>query len=314
MLEQVDHRHARPAHEWLDPTDETGIERAFVERPCKDVELLANHLTRPDAFAKMLMLGRLTASTELARAIDPGFTRTHRGYYLKSREEARGEPQKHHHFNAHISFNIGKPQAYYASSYGIRALPNHGGLGVTFSAKGLLADPNTQIAWGQLETWAATRIVGGTPLMEPAFLPFFEKTKVQLNSEKEELQPPKDNFLNRVHLSRKAGLLTGMDQAEVQLHGEAGAAPEIPLTEMVILVPERMEEALIRLLRLKLREIEPWKDAIEARYGIDLTSATPEGILAGFPNIYWYPQRTIEHAVEFLSVEPTFRRTIQDRP
>ncbi len=298
MSERPDRRHFPERQEPIDPLDETGIERAFVERPCADVELRANHLTRPDAFAKILILGRLTSSRALADDIDPRFTRTHRGYYMTI--DGTEESQASHDFNPHISFNIGKTQALYASSRGWRALPSHGGLGVTLPAEPLIADPNVRVSWGSLKTSRALKRVRDTPRMEKAFEPLLGISRETLN--RQEFEPPKEDFLTRVHLCRKAGLLTGSDQAEVNLYGAGGRAPEIPLEQAIILAPRGTEAAILRLLRIKLRAIEPWSDAIERRYGIDLTRVTPEGILGRLPNLYWYPQRTIGHAVEFLSL------------
>ncbi len=291
MLEQFDRAP-------IDPTNEAAIERAFVERPCAGIELHANHLTRPDAFAKMLILGRLTASRELARSIDRRFTRSHRGYHMTI--DGTEEDQQDHHFNDYISFNVGKTQALYASSKGRPNLPGHGGLGVTLPAEPLIADPRTRIAWGQLETYAALKRIRSTPLMEDAFRPLLQKTRQELNDE--EFEPPKADFLMRVHLSRKAGLLTGSDQAEINFDGSADHAPEIPLEQVIVLAPRGTEAAILHLLRIKLHAIEPWNAAIERRYGIDLTRLTPERILERLPNLYWYPQRTIGSAVEFLSM------------
>ena len=77
--------------------------------------------------------------------------------------------------------------------------------------------------------------------------------------------------------------------------------PEIDLRETVVLIPARSKAALLRLLRLKLKEMMKWQAKIKNAYQIDVASLTPEEVLARLPTIYWYPQDNVELAVEYLS-------------
>ncbi|MFA4955317.1 MAG: hypothetical protein WC641_08500 [Patescibacteria group bacterium] len=274
------------------------IRREFQEKPSSEVELLANNLARPDGFAKSLIIGKLMTSRALADAIAPEFVRTNRGYYKAYPRVLHDSHDK----NEYISFKVGKTQLMYAGTSGITAQNDEawkGGLGYAFPAKRLLEDERSRVSWGSLHSVDSLEAIQDTSSMEPIFKPLLAKSIKDLDAE--EHKPPKKDFLTRVQLARKAGRLTTGDQAEVNLERTADALPEIDLRETVVLIPARSKAALLRLLRLKLKEMAKWQAKIKSAYQIDVANLTPEEVLARLPTIYWYPQDNIELAVEYLS-------------
>ncbi|MBI4276423.1 hypothetical protein HY629_01135 [Candidatus Uhrbacteria bacterium] len=282
-----------------DEIDRAMIEKRFVEAPSAEVRLLANHLMRPDGFVKTLILGDIRTSAELKKTVGQDFVKTHRGWYMSY------PPNHYSGSNDYVSFNVGKAQGMYAVSGRSSTTVDdewRGGLGFVMPAEALLGRPDVRLSWGMLGTNNALKKIRDTPLFEDQF-----RSVQTLPSEEErdrDWHPKKDDILLRVHISRKAGMLTGTDQAEANIHAAAGEFPKLSVQETVILIPDNRRAAFIRLVEKKLKEIQPCAEKLQRAYGIDVAALGADTVLARHPNIYWYPQDNAGLASEYLSTHP----------
>ena len=281
-------------------TDSRMIERRFRELRSEGVELLATNLARPDGFAKTLILGSILTSEELRLRFGADFVKTHRGFY-REHPSAR-QNQGGFDYNTYISLAGGLPQRAYQESY-----PNRWtdpawrkGLGFITQAEKLLAQENAKPSWGIPALNEAIDAISNTARFEQRFQRYTNRTPHEYQQLLE--QPTKDDFLDQLHIARKAEFLTEHgDQAEVNIVPTEGILPRLPLDQTVILVPEKSEEALRRYLQRKIGELKPFAEELKNSYGVDIAELTPEVILSRYPNIYWYPQDNIGLAVEYLS-------------
>jgi hypothetical protein len=299
-----------------DETDPERIHRRFVELPSDQVELLASNLSRPDGFAKMLIVGQLMTSAELFRIIGSEAVRTNRGAYLSHRSG-----QEFHHGNDYLSFQVGIPDRFYASNPQVpRSGPSSPdrikGLGTVMSAQDLVDDPRSFCLFGGFSTARNISLLKEAGIRDAAIETLADIPVERLA--RMDLQPPKERLPAMAHAARRADRMTGDDQGEVDLMRRPGARPgvsdakgdgsaalpRIPLDDMVILVPEQSRSALARLIGLKIRELRPQAAPLREKLGVELDGLTGEAVLARYRNIYWYPQAHIGLAVQYLSTHP----------
>jgi hypothetical protein len=281
-----------------DELDTEKIKRLFVELPSEKVELLANHLMRPDGFAKTLITGAICSSKELRAIIDDKFVKTHRGYYTTS------EPNYYSGENEYLSFNVGKTQPLYQKAgnwHKPEEKAEANGLGFSTPAKNLMERDTVSPSWGCFHLDKILEKEKNNPNFDP-------RLKKYSNLSEEELwkidhTPPKEDFLTLVDLARKAGKLFADDQAEINMVKEEDNFPRLSLNETVILISAKQKETVRRYLQKKIREVQKYAPKIQEVFGVDVTKAKAEEILSQ-KNIYWYPQENIEIAVEYLTTHP----------
>ncbi len=287
-------------------TESQKITGQFESLQSKDVTLMANNLVRPDGFAKTLITGIILSGEELNIKVDSDFVKSHRKYYQSSQKFTGGE-------NNNLSFTIGKAQRLYAGSSSIQEKhrPFMRGLGFTLPAEKLLSKTNVQPGWGILSTKEAIEKLRDTPKFEPQFSKYEEYEKLSYEDyQKINWYPPKKDFLTLTHLARKAGMLDGGDQAEVNMNMMGNEFPRLRLEEVVILIPEKSRESIKRYLGKKLKECEQFSKKIKEAFGVEISELTPEKVLEKYKNIYWYPQENIGAAIEYLSINPDLTKSI----
>lgn len=282
--------------ESTDETDPEKIQQLFVEAPSEHVELLANHLMRPDGFAKTLISGSIVSSAELQEKIGEEFVKTHRGFYMSHPPSRRGGG------NDYLSFNVGKAQRLYQD--GSRWKLKGGwenGLGFVTPAKELLNCSTVEPSWGCLDLRSIIEKTKDNPTLALALKKYSALSPNRLWDI--EQKPSKEDLLFLVDTARKVGNLTGGDQAEVNMRKDGDEYPRLSLEEMVTLIPAAQRRVFERYLHKKLHDIEPYEKKINDTFGVSLSNVDEHTIL-GHRNIYWYPQENIELAVEYLTTHP----------
>ncbi|MBI3633592.1 MAG: hypothetical protein HY226_04855 [Candidatus Vogelbacteria bacterium] len=282
-----------------DETNEVKIDKDFVKMPSDKIELLANHLMRPDGFIKTLIIGKILTSEEITRTIGLNFVRTHRGFY-KTFPRPTEATQSKYGTNKDIAFAIGAANKMYAiRRSGKRSQEAIQGLGFVLPAKRLLEKTNSTPVWGNFDIADSLKKVNGTQRDEQQFekyksLDFKGDRKIY---EKYEWNTPKEDVAPLVNLSRK--------QAEVQLKPEAGILPNLSINETIILIPQPKREALRRLFEIKKRSLASFREKIKDAYGVDIENISFEDVEKRYQGqIYWYPQKNIDLAVQYLTTHP----------
>ncbi len=274
------------------------IQRLFVEMPSDKVELLANHLARPDGFSKALIVGSIATSAELQKKIDNEFVKTHRGHYMSMTPFDRGGE------NDYISFNVGRPQRLYQESTFKKRIRSDwkGGLGFAMPARKLLAYENVKPSWGMFNIYESLKHLRQSGGFESNFEKYSEISEQKAQAF--DMKPPKDDFLTLVHIARKAGGLKGSDQAEINMEKENDQFPRLSLDEGIIFIPQKSKNSFKRYLEKKIKESIPYTKKLSEVFNIDVSELSAEKVLKRYPNIYWYPQENIDLAVEYLSTHP----------
>lgn len=275
-------------------TDSLLIEKEFAELPPEKVTLLAVNLAREDGFAKTLITGSLTTSAELQNRISHNFVRTHRGYYMSSARSHLSIP------NEYLSFRLGSAERLYSES---RTNLDHeweDGLGFACVGQKLVDQSTSKVSWGDLSLRRIVKQMRQHNLELPKQLAHMSEEELRIYDYK----PPKEDIISLIHLARKYKTITQNHQAELNVFSEKGKLPRLPLSETIIFIPSRKKAECTELLRVKLAEIKPYAQKIKRTFGVDITSLTPEKILANYTNIYWYPQKNIDLAVKYLSTHP----------
>lgn len=278
------------------------IRRLFVESLSEKVEFYATHLMRPDGFAKTLITGSIVSSSELQNKIGRKFTKTNRGYYM------RYPPSYEEGENDYISFNVGCPQRMYQEEDTIAQQTNRNweeGFGFALPAKKLLDSTSVQPSWGNFHLKETIKKLKNNPLLsEPKFEKYYNLSKEKV--QEFDLSPLKDDFLTFTHMARKAGYLTedNDDQAEINMQKEDNKFPRLSLQNVVILIPLSAQESFKHYLNKKIREIQPFREKIKETFGVDILNITADIVLGQYKNIYWYPQKNIRSAIEYLSIYP----------
>lgn len=280
-------------------TDPQIINHEFETKPDNEILLLASHLTRPNAFTKILITGTLTSSSYLIEKFGDRFVRTHRGYY-------KTFPSSYTHgANKDISFRLGNGQALYNFSEHQNAKRWTKGLGFT------IPEPTISSISGYVTEYAGInqmkvfrdRIKKSSPLS------LIEQKILALDDDqlrKFGTNPPAEDFNNFINLARRYRFLDeAKDQAEVKLLPPSpNKPPKVDLKQAIILIPSQSQEAIVRLLDIKLKEIAKHKDQIIEHSGVDITKMTGSKIISQYQNIYWYPQENIGLAIKYLSAHP----------
>lgn len=283
----------------IEETDSEAIQKLFREMPSDKIELLANHLARPDGFAKTLITGCIAGSEELRKKIGQGFAKTTRGHYMHyPATDSFGH-------NDDLSFNVGKPQRFYQETSTKRLNRDwKNGLGFSVPAKTLLARKNVEPSWGAFQLYKAVQLLKQSPLSESEFEKYYNIS--QTEAFEIDQYPPKEGFLTLVHMARKAGLLSGEpgDQAEINMRKENEKFPRLSLEKTIILIPQKSKSVFEKYLSRKLKESMFSQDEIKSAFGVDVSGLNAEEIINRYPNIYWYPQENIGLAIEYLSTHP----------
>lgn len=275
--------------------DTEKIKRLFAELPLEKVELLANHLMRPDGFAKTLITGAICSSKELQEKIDHKFVKTHRGHYMSH------TPDYYSGENEYLSFNVGKTQPQYQKAgnwHKPKEKTEENGLGFTTLANKLMQRENVSPVYGNFNLRQILEKEKDNPNFDLRLKKYANLSEEELWNA--DLRPKKEDFLSLVDIARKAGKLFADDQAEINMLKEEGNFPRLSLDETVILIPKKQKETIRRYLKKKINEIQKYASQIQNAFGIDVSKVTEETILSR-KNIYWYPQENIEIAVEYLT-------------
>lgn len=277
--------------------DTEKIRREFVELPSEKVELLANHLMRPDGFAKTLITGSIATSAELQKEIGQEFVKTHRGHYMSYPPSGGGE-------NDYLSFNVGKAQRLYQESSSQKLLRGwQRGLGFTVPAEKLMYQENVLPSYGGFYIKNLAKNLRDAKASEPAFEKFYNLASDEM--QELDFRPPKKDFLTLVNMARKAGTLTGGDQAEINMRKEKdGKLPRLSLKNIIILIPAQSDMAFKRYLDKKIKDIQPFSKKLFEAFGVDISKLTADIVLAKYKNIYFYPQKNIELAINYLTTHP----------
>jgi hypothetical protein len=272
------------------------IKRLFIESPSEKVELLANHLMRPDGFAKTLITGSIRSSEELQGDIDYDFAKPHRSYYQGDRKSFLGT-------NDYLSFSVGKTQQLYHRGNPEKTPEKAGenGTGFTLPARKFLSQDSVIPSWLciGLEKMIAQEKEHFSG--DPRLLKYVNFSDSQLLKFDE--RPPKEDFLMLVDVARKAGRLDGRDQAEVNMYKQMSQYPRLSIDETIILIPEKQRKTIERYLQKKIREVQKYAEEIKRMFGVDVAKVQADDVLSR-KNIYWYPQENIEIAVEYLTTHP----------
>lgn len=269
------------------------IHERFRTTSPESVDLYAVNLTRPDGFAKTLIVGSLVTSKELAEEISPTFVRTHRGYYLSNDQDIGT--------NDHISFNVGRAQLMYAKSYGLLADDEFsGGLGFAFPVQDILSRSDSKVTYGNFNIVKAIATLENTQSLPVIYEKYRDLIPKQLKEK--DLVPDKNELEDFVQIARMAGTLTGDDQGEVNLVPQ-DSLPQLKINTGLILVPARSERAIKRLVDTKLKEMLPYREQLQIAFGIDVTEITADSLLSKYPNILWYKEKNIDDAIMNISIK-----------
>jgi len=276
--------------------DTEKIKHLFVELPSDKVELLANHLMRPDGFAKTLITGSIRCSEELQDRIAFDFAKPHRSYY-------QGNFKRFYDTNDYVSFGVGKAQQLYhrGNSEKSAEKEKENGIGFTMPAKKLLSQNSVAPSWlciglPSLVEKHSERVVSDPRMEKYLSLSWNELSDI-------DMRPKKENFLELVDIARKADLLDGRDQAEINMYKQTGEYPHLALDETIILIPKIQRKTIEIYLKKKIKELQKNVEEIKQLFGVDVSTISVDSVLSR-KNIYWYPQENIEIAVEYLTTHP----------
>ncbi|MFA5830997.1 MAG: hypothetical protein WC878_04180 [Candidatus Paceibacterota bacterium] len=297
-MEQETKINARENIEIPEEIDTEKIKRLFVELPFEKIEFLANHLMRPDGFAKTLITGSICTSEELQNAIDWNFAKPHRSYYMAGPRTGSFSDT-----NDYLSFGVGKAQQMYQMGNPDKPMEKakENGLGFTVPAKKLIENDIAIPSW---------LCIGLNKMVErekehfsgdPRFIKYINLSDDQLSKLDE--RPQKEDFLTLIDMARKAGELDGRDQAEINMRKTNDKYPRFSVDEMIVLIPEKQRQTFEYYLQKKIREVQKYAEEIKRMFGVDVAETTVDSVLSR-KNIYWYPQENIEIAVEYLTTHP----------